>query len=235
MSADALNRLQEFCQAKLKSEAYFANVNCVLMRKLLTDGEVNVASVYQHQTSAKSGVGVVVNMPVGFVEDSEVPGPYLKIQQSFTVIEERNINNSALGTGKSAEAVAIKILEFLHQLLIQPLGTLYGAGTAIEPNLSFEGLVGVDVNLELKLAQSQAAKITTPIFSIFGPTVTLAPVEVGSAIYYTLDGTFPGPGNPAAVLYTVPFTVTQGQQLLWAGYKANYDGSDVWARTIDFS
>jgi hypothetical protein len=239
MSADFLNRLQEFAQAKLKGESYFSNVNCVLLRKLLTSSEVNIDTIYLLPSGdGKGGVGVIINMPTVFVADPEVPGPQLKAQLACTVIEERVLNSTPiLGTGKTAEAVAMEILQSFHQLLVENLGTFYPSTNAIEPNLNFEGFVAFDVNLEMWVAQDQRAKVTTPTISIVpdapGYAVTLTEVEGGTSKYYTLDGTFPGPGNAAAVLYsgTIPH-VASGTTILWAGYKANYLGSDVWSRTL---
>ena len=75
-----------------------------------------------------------------------------------------------------------------------------------------------------------------------GQTVTLTPGIVpgvppppNPVIYYTTDGSFPGSGNPNAVIYTAPFTVPNPTVVRWAEYAAGFQGSAVGKGTVPAS
>jgi hypothetical protein len=73
-----------------------------------------------------------------------------------------------------------------------------------------------------------------PAASAAAETVTLTDQQPGdgSAIFYTIDGSFPGAGNPNAVLYTIPFTVAGGTVVRTAAYNGNLQGSMVDTFTV---
>ena len=130
------------------------------------------------------------------------------------------------GTICSAEWVAQTILDISHQWAIEGHGTAYADGQAIAEALDFDGLVAYRVKLRLKQARTQSKRVAMPTITESQLTVTLACDTPGSTIYYTMDGSFPGPSNAAATVYAAPFQMT-GQDLYWAGYAPNMIPSAV--------
>ena len=65
-------------------------------------------------------------------------------------------------------------------------------------------------------------------------TVTFAAPasDPDAEIYYTTDGSFPGPGNSAAVLYSAPFAVASSTVVRWAAYASGKLGSSTGMATI---
>jgi hypothetical protein len=58
---------------------------------------------------------------------------------------------------------------------------------------------------------------------------TLTCATSGATIFYTLDGTYPGSGNSAAVEYSAPFAVSSGQRIRTSAEKKadGYLGSRI--------
>ena len=82
------------------------------------------------------------------------------------------------------------------------------------------------------MSEAAAAKCALPGIASPAQTVTLTATENGTTIYYTTDGSFPGPGNAAAEEYSGPFEVASGTVVRWAGYLAGCCGSDAGQATI---
>jgi hypothetical protein len=82
------------------------------------------------------------------------------------------------------------------------------------------------------MSEAAAAKCALPEITAPGRTVSLSTTEEGTGIYYTTDGSFPGPGNTGAALYSAPFRVGSGTVVRWAGYAAGRLGSDAGEATI---
>jgi hypothetical protein len=110
------------------------------------------------------------------------------------------------------------------------LGAFLAAPDALSPNRDFAPLVVYDVKLLANFPLQPMPKLAAPTISAPGLTVTLAGA---GTIYFTVDGSLPGPGNPAAHTYLTPFAVTAGTVVRAAAYAPNFLGSDVLMATIN--
>ncbi len=224
-----LVQLQNDLTFAMQCAERLANVNIVQYRKLRLQSELDGSTVWLTDRNGRSGCGILVEMPEFHAVDANVPGPQGQISVSFAVLEEPNLNfASATGTLLSAEDVAQIIQDELHLGHFEGLGEFYCQGKSLAPANEFPpGIVAYRVTLNLRVAATQTARVNLPDISEAALSVTLTNTTDGADIYYTLDGTFPGPANPGAIKYTVPFDATGAAEVRWAAYKAGMVGSFV--------
>jgi hypothetical protein len=179
---------------KLRSEPYFADINVILQREKMLRSEADVKSACITKTGGKAGVAVVVGMPVVSTPDPEIGGPQVTLSPVFTVMEQADVNHGASGTGKHAEDVADELVAVLHHFYMQYFGTMYANGEFIVPNQNFTGIRAFDVTLWMRVVQSNRPRVARPTLTITNNEGTLTTTE-SATMYYTLDLSFPGPGN----------------------------------------
>lgn len=74
-----------------------------------------------------------------------------------------------------------------------------------------------------------------PTVAVLGGGIILSSATPGAAIFYTLDGTAPIPRNPAAVLYTAPFSAASGATLRARAWLAGFTASPELKATLPLS
>ena len=211
----------------LLSDGRLGSVNVVQYRKLRAQSEVDASAIYAVPRNGKAGAGVLMEMPTLVVPKPNLPGPSGQFVVTCVALEEPNMNmEPTTGTLVSAEDIAQIVLEILHGLVIEGVGALYADERPIVPADEFAGLVGYRITLRLASLRPQTERVATPTIVEQGLQVTFACATAGAAIYYTMDGSFPGPGNPEALRYASSFTMT-GAVLRWAAYLAGMVGSNV--------
>jgi hypothetical protein len=131
----------------------------------------------------------------------------------------------------------VQILQTLHQFYLGGIcQALYPAPEAIVPNGRFPGLVAYDIVLQATFNLTPPARVACPVPPTEGPALTLTFSAPGSdpdaSIYTTIDGSFPGPGNESAAVYSAPFAVAGGTVIRWAAYASGKLGSSTGMATI---
>lgn len=236
-------QLQEDVTWALLSADSLDRVNIVQERKLRLEqqpneppqGVLQMAAFWLLPRNGHSGCGVAVEMPSIFTPHPNLPGPEFQLVITCAVVEEPNLNFTPnQGTGQSAEEVAQLVLEILHGLHLEGLGDLFAKGVAIETAKDFQNLLAYRVRLTMLNLRPQTARVPNPIITELAGLITLANATayLPAAIYYTLDGTFPGRGNPAAQLYSAPFYASVGQVIRWAAFQPGLLSSYVSQATL---
>jgi len=222
-----LIQIQCDCFAKLVAEPCFRDFNIVKLREKLFESEVALATVWQTPgQTGKSGLGIVVGMPVATIEDADAPGPELCAHLPFIVLEEPNINQAITGTRTNCETVASSILRTLHRFALAQNLTVWADSDAISPNRDYEGIRGYNLKFKVRYSEDENPKSSTPSVSLAGDIVTLSTPDNGAVIWYTTDRTFPTPDNTTATQYSQPFTVASGTLVRVTSWLAGSDGSD---------
>jgi hypothetical protein len=232
--------IQEDLTMLLKSTATLDLVNVVQFRKLLLDSEQDAALIWQQPRNAggPAGIGILIEMPAVKVTHPSLPGPEFIAEFSFVVLEERITNQTAaVGTQLTAEEVAQRVAEILHGATDDLWGGgMFADGPIIEDVASDvvpPGILGKRVKLNLRLRRQQTERAATPVPALQEDNTTaFTCATAGAAIYYTLDGSFPGKANANAVLYAAPFTPEVGQTLRAAAYADGLLPSHVIHGTI---
>jgi hypothetical protein len=224
---DLVQLQNDVTEALLACEA-LANVNVVQYRKLRISGEIDWTLLPQGGRNGKNGAGILVNMPEADCRLPNTEGPQFDLLPSFLVVEIPEINmDQTGGTMLSAEEIAQWVLDCLHLLQIDGMGQLAAAPKPIAPSTEFTGCVCYRVNMRLMNPRGQTIRVGYISGSFLSNECTLSCITAGATIYYTTDGTFPGSGNTAALVYSAPFTVTPGTVVRAAAYKTGFNSSRI--------
>lgn len=228
---------QEDVQARLQNEEFFEDVAVLLQRKGDIEQDIEVALGVLTEQGGKTGACVVVLMPEILAPESDLPGPPIIVQQSLQVIERPALNQDATtGTLKSAERIALNALNLLHRYINYSLGwTMIADRKPIRPLASEDGLVQYLVVLQWRAGITRVTQVREPEPTLNAGTneLSLACATPSSAIYYTTDGSYPGPENDQATLYSTSFTPGSGVTLVRAAaYRDGYIPSNTIAVDI---
>jgi len=131
-----------------------------------------------------------------------------KLQLRVTWFENFELNHDA---SLHADAAALLTLQALHQYGVIADGlhmiTVQEQGP-MEWSLTKQGLQQWDCwfNCQLSLPQVPRAPKPTIAYDLAAEQVTINCRDADASIYYTTDGTFPFPENPARTIYNAPVT-----------------------------
>jgi hypothetical protein len=246
----SIDAIQPDCYYKLQSEPVFSPIVIFKEWPLRVSAEIddrlsNVTGDWRQGPLKKPGVSLSIPVPTFANVNAEAPGPLAEVRLTVVVKENPKINMEAvdgnqnkIGTGIPGLKWAQFVWQALHRFTFQgTCQTLYAF--AITPNKEFEylDLWASNVTFGATFPLQQPLFIFTPDVETVGTTVTLTPTPTpqGSTnpqpqtiqIFYTTDGSFPGPANDNALVYSGPVTVNHGTVVRWAGYSPGYNGSDA--------
>lgn len=235
----AIETIQSAIHARISQDPYFSDVPVYLFRprsqdeSVMIQTEIDSALAGIESKAGKLGAAILVPMPDADVPEPEIPGPRLDVIPTVRVLEVPAINMSSAGTGKSAEDLALKILNLIHHFFLQDLGTTVIAdANALEALEEDHGRIGYDCLFRVPLGLARPTKVALPQITGTAAAVTITSATASAAIYYTTDGTYPWSGNDTAVLYAAPFAVTSGQTVRATATKTAYTASDLASATI---
>ncbi len=231
-----LEDLQDDAIARLQSDPFFADVWTNAERKGVTVDDIEMALGVLNSQGGKIGLAVVASMPELIVGSPDSPGPEADIRHEFQIFEDPLLNLGEGGTGKSAQRAAINVLNLLHNYTADGLavrGAMYAEEQPVRPMGALGG-VGWLVSLRQPVTVGRTRQVKTPTISEDVGLVTLASATPGALIYYTTDGSYPGPANEEATLYDEPFATPEGPVLIRAGAAlADYIPSNTRALEIE--
>ena len=166
----------------------------------------------------KPGAVIIVDMPHVDVEKPNIPGPLIELSVPVYCLTAPFYNFGTGGAGVSPELLAQYVLqahavtnyEGTTSMAIYPARNAIGLipGAMLEElGVDSKSVVGYTARVATSIALPPIVRCARPTITNTSNTVTLACGTAGADIYYTLDGGYPGRGNPAAVKYTGPFAI----------------------------
>lgn len=207
---DPLTRDQLDFFGRLQADPYFADVALLLEEKGVTEADIAQALAGLNPSfSGKIGACVVVLMPELEPETPNLPGPCYDIALTVQVIEQPLVNRGAGGSGLTASQLALRVRQLFHHFFTGD-GSVYNF-TRQAPLPADPGNTSLGVRFGRSSGDPQAPEVSSPAIATSGEgpvEITLTTPTAGAAIYYTLDGSYPGSANTAAILYAAPVTVT---------------------------
>lgn len=155
----------------------------------------------------RAGLTILVPVPLFEVDKPDVPAPVGEIVLSVQVLEQIMINEGAGGTGLSCEGAALTVLRLGHQLVLRPNQILFADGMRpLEVDREdWSADVAWEVRFRVRGGFDPLPSCDLPSIVNAAGEITITATTSGAAVYYTLDGSYPWHGNPAAALYDTPF------------------------------
>ena len=231
--------LQDHLLAKLLSEPVLQYVSITQQRKQVLQDVAARTAPHLALRNGKTGSGILIGLPAADPTDDELGGLQAVARVPITILNKDDValvisNGSRL----TAEEIVYYTWQALHQFLNQQIGAGNWFVSGFDPIEDKKGAYGYLLELTVRTPGTEPAKCANVITTFAGGQATLTCATAGATIYYTTDGTFPGPytlpeGQPAntSVQYNAPFVAATGTVILAAAYAANRYGSDVWAET----
>lgn len=222
---DSLLQDQLDIHARLSADELFAAVPVLLQRRGVTEADVELALSTLNEKSGKMGALAVVLMPSLEPDSPESPGPRYRIVATVQVIEQPLFNLGDSGTGLSAEQLAERVRLLLHH-------ASFGRGSVwtfsgMEPVEQGEGKIAYGVRVSRLYGDSYGNRLAVPTLTAAGATITATHPDAAAALWYTIDGSYPWPGNPAASLYAAPVVVAEPCTFRAAAYRPGYQPSSI--------
>jgi len=223
---------------KLLSEPYFANVAIFKVREKQLGTEVSRALAGLQGRNGKGGATIEVLMPTLKTALPDAQGPVCILEQKLIVKEQPTVNMGANGTGLTCEQIAVNVAQTFQLFFLGgPMQGFYAAPSFYKyvETSGEKPFVAIEILLNATFVLTFLQRTVGPAAEAEGETVTLIDQQPGgsSTIYYTTDGSFPGGGNPNAVVYTAPFAVTSGTIVRTASYHSGLQGSMVDTFTVN--
>jgi len=231
----ALEQLQKDLAERLEAEDFFSDIGVYVFRPRENleateiQGKIDESLNCLVLKNGKGGAAVFVLMPLADAPDANVPGPRLEISVTIRIQEIPLLNMGADGTQKSAEDIGLEVLQAIHHFIPHGISQMLIADKdALTPSLEFPPKITYDAKFATFHALPRPAKVATPEINGSIPSaVVITCATAAATIYYTLDGSYPRNGNPAAVLYSVPFAVVAPVTIRAGAFKTNLQGSDI--------
>ena len=234
-----LQLLQADIGRKLQSEAYFSDIPVFVVREQTIEEAVAKAVMGNTYQQGHTGLAVKVEMPSAScnAESDKLPGPFLTVSYLVSVHELPMVNFGARGTKKSAEEVALNVMNMLHLFDFgRTIASFRASPNALVPNLSQLPKVIFEVEFwaayELPDADSQF-RLAKPTASIDDSFLLTLSHSDGDAVLYWTDQTDAYPSaSGGGTLYSAPFTTAAGKVVRVCAYKPGYQSSLVLPITI---
>ena len=227
MSDTILRTIQEDVQGLLKAVPGLALAVVLSADEGLTEADV-MKKLATLTGTEKIGLAVIVMQPEIPRAEKNLPGPVVRVEQSIQVIEAVLLNRSANGTLIPANVASMRVLAALHQQMIGNT-ILYADQKPVEPLPGKKGYVTYLITVYAE--QLSAATVTRVEQLAFGidedGDLVITTGTAGAAIYYTTDGSFPGPSNAEATLYSGPLTISDGLEIRAAAFLSPLNPSYI--------
>ena len=180
--------------------------------------------------NGKNGTAIIIGMPVLANVNPNLYGVKGDLILELSVIENIMVNEGANGTGFTAESLAYQLAQMIPQMNFAPFGQLLADKQLItpRPEAVMEKRIEYRVRLSVLSHAAPFPKCDTPRITQGGGNITISGT---GDLWYTTDGSFPGPGNGAAVLYSAPFAFAAGSYRT-AAHDPSKMCSDVFAVTF---
>lgn len=217
MNYGIIETIQQECADFASGDPFFANI------PIFTERTNDIASEFERALGpvtvegGKSGACITILTPTADCAFKDIGGPVFdEIPLIWLIQENRQINEDpATGTNQSALSICEKLCTLFSLSFFPVAGN--SPVSVLKPTIQRgptedAGLVQYNVRMKCMAGLSVAvAQVATPTISVTTGTYTLACSTPGAAMFYTLNGSQPGPRN--GTLYTAPFTPATGHTL----------------------
>lgn len=207
---DILAQEQSDFAGRLAADPFFADIVVLEEQRGVTEADIEQSLSTLNSQGGKMGALAIVLVPTLRAKNPNVPTPEYDLTTTVQVIDQPLFNLGADGTGKTVSQLALRSRQLLHQFRPQPNSTYTFDGQdpiAVDP-----GKNSLGVRFTRQGADPLLPRVATPKFSATAATapatITITCATAGAAIWYTTNGSYPAPLNPAATLYDQPLALS---------------------------
>lgn len=181
----------------------------------------------------KCGIVAIVMLPDVQAVSAQSQGPALEFTVIVRIIEDRLFNESETGTGISSGRLALHTVQLLNQRSLLGLH-----GLAVDPAKMLEEISlpedrkAHEVRLKVSLSPQFLPRVAKPAVTQAENDITLTCSTPDAVIYYTTDGSFPGPVNDSSIIFENYIDATTVQRLRVVAYAAGMQCSNDVSVTI---
>jgi hypothetical protein len=123
--------------------------------------------------------------------------------------------------------LALHTIQVLHRRSIAGSNTLAVDGDKMLTEISLpDDRKAVEVRLKVTQSSALLPKVARPVIAVADSTLTLSCTTAAATIWWTADGTWPGPANPTANLYDQPVLIPSVDTVRAAAYLPTMQPSD---------
>lgn len=250
---EELSKLRRFAQdgqMRLQSDPFLSPIPVILQEPGVVLATINNALSTLNPRGGKCGIVIVIMVPDYDVTNANASGLQGDIILQARVLEMPLLNaDPDQGIGIQDGMAALRIVRVWNKWI--DYGTAKVAlakGKAIEPYTRDheKGIRGFDVTVRVPSGLSGGDDTAMPTIgaAVDGDNriISLATATADAALYYTLDGSYPGSGNYRvnddgtttllALPYTVPFTVPAGTTVRAGAEHPECVPSDPASKTV---
>ena len=189
-------------------------------------------TISQTGAAGQSGCGLLVEHVEATCPAPNVSGPPLTWKVHVVAFEERNANlTPGTGIGIMAEQLAQIVLDILAGQYIYGMGAFVPEAQPIQPAHDMmslnPGIFAMRATVQATVNRTQTQRSGNVTATFGGGNCTLACADGNAEIRYTLDGSMPLRTNSRSQVYTAPFAVNSGDQILAATRAAGKIGSAI--------
>jgi hypothetical protein len=173
------------------------------------------------QRNGQTGAAIIVMLPDAALESGQNMTLPVFLKWKVRVVENQMFNESTGGTGLSSSQLSLHIAQFLQTRAFRGGNPLRCDPAKAIEEISLPGYLVHEINGILSERIALRQKCLNPTIDQVGATVTLACATPDARLWYTLDQSYPGSGNAAALLYAAPLALAAGSYLLRFGAEAD--------------
>jgi hypothetical protein len=226
MTTDLIQQLQDDVWGILSNDAAFRHIPVYRSRTPLdkdADGNpiVGQTQMIEEQIEqslgglalkdGKCGIVAIVMLPDAKPESVESRGPSLELTAIVRIIEDRLFNEGPTGTGITTTQLGLHIVQVLHQRSLRQCYTLRPSAANMLEEISLPGdRKAHEVKLILSRGMERLAKPARPAVTVDTRVMTATCTEALAEIWWSHDGSWPGPANPQSWKYDLPVTLEAG-------------------------
>ena len=171
--------------------------------------------------NGQTGAAIIVMLPDVALESAQNMSLPIKLKWKIRTVENQMFNESTGGTGLPSSQLALHVAQFMQTRAFRGGNPLRCDPAKAIEEITLPGFLVHEINGECAVYVGVRAKCAAPTISQTDGLLTLASTTAGARIFYTLDQSYPGSGNGAALPYTVPFTLDPGSYVLRTAAEAD--------------
>lgn len=159
--------------------------------------------------NGKAGLVAVVMLPDVQAMSAESPGPALRFLPVVRVVEDRLTNEGPDGTGITASRLALHIVQLLHRRSMRGSFTMFVDAERMIEEVTADGdRPAHEVHFILERSAQRLPKVDKPTGTWEGDALGLSCTTQDAVMWWSNDGSWPGPENPKSWTYDRPMINT---------------------------